>query len=100
MPIFPIYALIITQLLDFKTNHQFKIFSFLIILLLTNLFFTIPEHYLTQIKHVPDNGIIITSQAAGSIFFIDNQCLINIPNDDIDINSFNDFYKIGIRKPY
>lgn len=131
MPIFPIYALIITQLLDFKTNHQFKIFSFLIILLLTNLFFTTPEHYLTQIKHVPDNGIIITShenpwkpaslapylhgeysfksscppqnwytsQAAGSIFFIDNQCLTDIPNDDIDINSFNDFYKLGIRKP-
>ena len=40
------------------------------------------------------------SQAVGNIFFIDDQCLKNIPNDYVDIKFFNDFYKIGIRKPY
>lgn len=131
MPVFPVYALIITQALDLKNKHQYKIFSILILFLFINLFFTTPEHYLTKIKNVPDNGIIITSsknpwkpaslapyfhgeysfksscppqnwymsQAVGSIFFIDDQCLKNIPNDYIDIKFFNDFYKIGIRKP-
>ena len=132
MPVFPIYALIITQALDLKNKHQYKIFSVLILFLFTNLFFTTPEHYLTKIKNVPANGIIITSrknpwkpaslapyvhgkysfksscppqnwymsQAVGNIFFIDDQCLKNIPNDYVDIKFFNDFYKIGIRKPY
>lgn len=131
MPVFPVYALIIAQSLDFKSKYQWGAFTVIIISLFINLFITHPEHYLTKIKNVPDNGIIITSnktpwktaslapyldgeysfksscppqnwytsQAAGSIFFIDNQCLTDIPNDDIDINSFNDFYKLGIRKP-